>query len=207
MSSFHWWRSICLALLLANGLFFVGARWLAAPAGVSQTLPKELARIALASEVPPRPRRCITVGPFRESREIAAASNLLREVGYVPRSREISGEFADGYVVLVADIRSTSQLTRTMSRLRRGGIRDAAVLPNDAPGIVLSAGLFRELQAAQQRADMVRKLGLQADVMERLASGTTTWLDIDLRASGEDLDPSTFRSDGSLQIKPCPSAS
>jgi hypothetical protein len=42
--------------------------------------------------------------------------------------------------------------------------------------------------------------------MERLAAGADTWLDIDLRAAGEELDPATFKADGSLQVKPCPSA-
>lgn len=198
-------RGIFFALLLANVLLFFGARWLSEPLPANQTLPAGLARVALASEVPPKPRRCITIGPFREPAELAAASNLLREVGYVPRNREEQAEMAQGYLVMIGNIRNSSQLTTTMNRLRRAGIQDAAIVPDGSPGIRVSVGQFQDLPGAQKRADNVRKLGMTVEVLERLAPGAATWLDIDLRAAGEELDPATFNADGSLQVKPCPS--
>lgn len=198
-------RGVFFALLLANVLYLIGSRWLAQPVAGNDALPAALGRVALAREVPPRPRRCITIGPFREATELAAASNLLREIGYVPRSREVSAEVPDGYLVFLKNIRSSVQLDRAMGRLRRAGITDAAIVPDGTPGIRVSVGVFKELPRAQQRADVVRKLDLDADVMERLAAGADTWLDIDLRAAGEELDPATFKADGSLQVKPCPS--
>jgi hypothetical protein len=199
-------RGVFLALLLANVLYFIGSRWLAHPASGSDALPAGQARVALAREVPPRPRRCITIGPFREAAEIAAASNLLREIGYVPRNRSENAEVPDGYLVFLKNIRSSEQLDRAMGRLRRAGVTDAAIVPDGTPGIRVSVGYFKELPRAQQRADIVKKLNLEVEVMERLAAGADTWLDIDLRAAGEELDPATFKASGSLQVKPCPSA-
>ncbi len=198
-------RGIFFALLLANVLYLIGSRWLAQPVAGSDALPKALTRVALAREVPPRPRRCITIGPFRAATELAAASNLLREIGYVPRSRSESAEVPDGYLVFLKNIRSSEQLDRAMTRLRRAGITDAAIVPDGTPGIRVSVGYFKELPRAQQRASIVRNLNLDVDVMERLAAGADTWLDIDLRAAGEELDPATFKANGSLQVKPCPS--
>jgi SPOR domain len=200
-------RGVFLALLLANLLYLISALWLVEPKPADEALPQGFARIALAREVPRKPRRCITIGPFDEAAEIAAASNLLREVGYLPRSRIENGEFADGYLVFLKDIRSTGQLDRAMARLRRAGIRDAAIVPDGSPGIRVSVGAYRDLSRAQARADSVRKLGLAADVLERLSPGAKTWLDLDLRSAGEELDPTTLKADGSLQVKPCPSAS
>lgn len=201
------WRGLCLALLLANLMFLIGARWLQAPAPVHQPLPAGVARLALATEVPPKPpRRCITIGPFSEPSELAAAGNLLREVGYVPRTREVPAEVREGYLVLINGIRSTRQLDSAMNRLRRAGIADAALLPDGSPGIRVSVGLFREQRRAEERAAAVRKLGLQVELMERLGPGKAAWLDIDLRAAGEELDPQSFKSDGSLQVQPCPPA-
>lgn len=199
-------RGVFFLLLLANVLYLIGSRWLAQPAPGNDALPAAVARIPLAREVPPRPRRCITIGPFREAAELAAASNLLREIGYVPRSRTESAEVPDGYLVFLRNIRSSVQLDRAMGRLRRAGITDAAIVPDGTPGIRVSVGVFKELPRAQERAEMVRKLNLDADVMERLAAAADTWLDIDLRAAGEELDPAAFKADGSLQVKPCPSA-
>lgn len=199
-------RGLFFALLLANVLYLIGSRWLAQPAPGNDALPAAVARIPLARELPPRPRRCITIGPFREAAELAAASNLLREIGYVPRSRTESAEVPDGYLVFLRNIRSSVQLDRAMGRLRRAGITDAAIVPDGTPGIRVSVGVFKDLPRAQERAEMVRKLNLDADVMERLAAGADTWLDIDLRAAGEELDPAAFKADGSLQVKPCPSA-
>ncbi len=198
-------RGVFLALLLANVLYLIGSRWLAQTVAGTDTLPTALTRIALAREVPPRPRRCITIGPFREATELAAASNLLREIGYVPRSRAESAEVADGYLVFLKNIRSSEQLDRAMGRLRRAGVTDAAIVADGTPGIRVSVGVFNELPRAQQRADVVRKLNLDAEVMERLTTAADTWLDIDLRAAGEELDPATFKANGSLQVKPCPS--
>lgn len=200
-------RGLFFAMLLANLLYLTGARWLAQPQRATEALPQGFARIALAREVPPKPRRCITIGPFDAATEIVAASNLLREVGYVPRSRIENGEFADGYLVFLKDIRSSSQLDKAVGRLRRAGIRDAAIVPDGSPGIRVSVGAFRDLQRAQDRAASIRKLGLAVDVLERLSPGAKTWLDLDLRSAGEELDPATLKADGSLQVKPCPSAS
>ena len=198
-------RGVFFALLLANVLYLIGSRWLAQPVAGNDALPAALSRVALAREVPPRPRRCITIGPFREATELAAAGNLLREIGYVPRSRAESAEIPDGYLVFLKNVRSTEQLDRAMGRLRRAGVTDAAIVPDGTPGIRVSVGAFKELARAQQRADIVRKLSLDVEVMERLAAGSDSWLDIDLLAAGEQLDPSAFKANGSLQVKPCPS--
>lgn len=200
-------RTVFFVLLLLNVLVFLGSQSGTPQSGGNDALARNVARIALASEVPPQPKRCISIGPFSEPTEIAAASNLLREVGYQPRSRTETGEQREGFVVLLRVLRSSSQLDAAMTRLRRAGIRDTTVVPNDGPGIRVSAGQFPDLAGAEQRLAAIKRLGLRADVMERVNDASVTWLDLDLRAAGEELDPKTFNADGSLQVKPCPSGS
>jgi hypothetical protein len=199
-------RALCLLLLLINVVALVAWRPNTADGGASQTLPASLPRTLLASEAPPKPPdRCVSIGPFRDERELAAANNLLREVGYVPRNRGATMEAADGYLVVLSDLRNTTQLDNAMRRLRRGGLTDAALLADGGPGIRVSVGVFSEMARAQRRAEVVRKMGLKADVMERLGEVEVSWLDIDLRSTGEDLDPATLQSEGgSLEVKPCP---
>jgi hypothetical protein len=200
-------RTLFFVLLLLNLLVFLGWQSIAPRNGSNDALASGVARVALASEAPARPKRCITIGPFRDASETAAANNLLREVGYQPRSRIETGQQREGFVVLLNTLRSSSQLDSAMSKLRLAGIRDTAIVPDGGPGIRVSVGQFQDLAGAEQRASVVRRLGMRADVMERVNDAAATWLDLDLREAGEELDPKTFKSDGSLQVKPCPSAS
>ncbi|MCS6946324.1 MAG: hypothetical protein NZM12_01765, partial [Steroidobacteraceae bacterium] len=190
-------RALALLLLLANLVMLVGSRWLggSTPAS-SHSLPATLPRLALASEVPPPPKRCVSIGPFAGDAELAAASQVLREVGYRPRPREVLERFQTGYAVIVEDLETSVQLAQTMRRLERAGIRDAVLMSEEGPGMRLAVGVFAERGPASRRQQAVRELGIDAKVIDRLATRNVWWLDIDLRTTGEELDPASLTSGG-----------
>lgn len=141
---------------------------------------------AAAAQPPAAPaaagQTCVSVGPFRELSQAAAASAKLRGSGLDPVQRAGEGDVWVGYWVYVAAIPTVEEAEQVLARLRASGITDSYVIPNSDSGNLVSLGVFTEVARAASRLGAVRELGLEATVADRTRRATVYWVDVLLEA-------------------------
>ncbi|MBV8782708.1 MAG: SPOR domain-containing protein [Gammaproteobacteria bacterium] len=213
-------RTVFLALLGANLLYFGWSHWVAPPERpvVNETLAK-LPRLKLIEELPPQARAphptptarpataCVSLGPFGEVDSAARAAAVLKARGFAPSQRAVAAETSQGWAVVAGGFANQGESDRALVTLERAGIKDALVMPSSAEaGRRLSLGLFSERARAEKRAQAVRRLGLSADVTERKIAGAAYWVDLQAPA-GEALPVQDLIAEGvsgKVGVEPCP---
>lgn len=212
---------VALALLvLGNIAWFAWARWIDRPAGEVAVSRIEAPRLVLAREAPavepgaPAPARpaasCQSLGPFSDLTDAARASTLLRENGLLPRQRAGESVVWRGYWVSLEGVSDRSAAAGILERLRRFGIGDAYVMPNEGRQVTISLGLYTERQRALQRMDEVQALGFEPRLSERERSGTVYWIDVNMEPPATLPDAALLEAGGGrilrLEIRPCDAA-
>jgi hypothetical protein len=202
-------RAVLLVLLLVNLAFFAWAQWLAPDDAALPVSPRvEAPRLQLASEagavVPPSGDRCVTVGPFASSELAARARATLLDSGYPSIPREQTSSAIDGYWVFLEAPTTPAAERRLLDRLRRGGITDAQAL-GDGEARRISLGIFSDETRAIAQSERVAKLQLLPQIEAREKSGTSIWLDLQLKSGSPPLEGQRFPAgDAELEFRPCP---
>ena len=175
-----------------------------APGEASPDAADSAAAGAPGAAVPADAARCVSVGPLVDLDAAAKVTGILVQSGYSPRQRPADGEVPDGFVVLVPGLKDVAEQTRVQRTLARGGLTDAALLPDRA---AVSAGVFSQRNRAERRAEVVRKIGLKPVIEDRTRVGTVYWVDIDLKSEAASATIDAMRlGNSALQIVPCPAA-
>jgi hypothetical protein len=202
-------RVMFLLLVLANLMFFGWANWIDRPVARSRTSPAvpalQLAPRA-AAMAPASANRCRSVGPYADEAAAVAAAAALAQRALAAHPRRVESVVPDGYWVYIAAA-DQAQQRRVLRQLARAGVRDAAVITDEAAGGRVSAGIFSEQKGAEERAAAVRRAGFEPVLEERHKPGSAWWLDVTLTA--RDAEP---RSDdaalgagaAALQWMDCP---
>jgi hypothetical protein len=197
-------RTLCLALLAANLLFFAWSQWLepGPPVARPAAAPVSAPRPAPA----PAPEACASLGPFPDVDSVAQAAAALGAAGKRPQPRTQNGQAADGYWVFIAGSADEGAQQNALKVLRKAGITDTFAMPDD-PTFRVSVGIFSERDRAEQRAARVRSLKLDARVEEHFRTDTKHWLDVhgaDAAALGEEALVTLGITTAGLSTTPCP---
>lgn len=174
-------RIALLVLAAANLLYFgwtlsVGRsepRLTTASAAVSNP---EVARPAAKPAAPAAPAPCASLGPFLDAAQADAAEKQLQDADFGPRRRSASEQVAEGWWVYVTNPDAATQ-ARTLDTLRRWNMRDAMAMADD-PEFRVSVGIYSQEQRAEDRAQLVQRLKLEARVTQRYKPQPVTWFDI-----------------------------
>jgi len=102
---------------------------------------------------------------------------LLGAAGKSPRTRTNTLQVNDGYWVFVTDRRAGTDQQSTLAAIRRAGIDDAFVMPDD-PGLRIAVGMFHERAGAEQRAARMQALQIDAVIEERTRTEPRYWVDV-----------------------------
>ena len=221
-------RALFLLLLLANVLFFGWSRWVApsqAGALSSTSSQPNLRSIRLVTEQPASGLEpvladrsalgdavalsdCMSAGPFLEPGRAQAAATRLRDQGFTLDLRQSRDEVWVGQWVRLDQLPNADAATAALAGLRAAGLTDAYLLTNEAPGTVISLGVFADAQRAQDIAGLARDAGYEATVGDRFRTADVTWLDIDRRSNAglpalESLQASAGAA-ARLELRPCP---
>jgi hypothetical protein len=173
------------------------------PAGVDvvEVTPPAVTGVA-ASDAP---RTCVSVGPFRELSQAAAAAANLRGAGLEPVQRVGEGDIWVGYWVYLAAIPTLADAETILARLKANRITEAYVIPSSDSGTLISLGVFTEVARAGNRLNAARELGYEATISDRTRRGTVYWVDV-LLALGQTLDFDALQPPGRimrLEQRPC----
>ncbi len=213
-------RALFALLVLANIAWFGWTHWVGPPAEDPARARVPAPQLVLAREAPTmdaavRPPiqaadNCLSLGPFTDLTDTARASTLLRENGLQPRQRAGEGVVWRGYWVSLEQVPDRRAAEAIIQRLRRFGIGDAYLMPDEGQQLRISLGLFTEHQRALRRMDEVRALGFEPLVTERERSGTLYWIDVSVEPPASLPDPAMLDGDAGrilrLEIKPCDAA-
>jgi hypothetical protein len=204
-------RAVLLVLLLVNLAFFAWAQWLAPDDAALPVSPRvEAPRLQLASEaagaVTATGDRCVTVGPFASNELAARARATLLDSGYPSIPREQTSSAIDGYWVFLEAPTTPAAERRLLDRLRRGGITDAQAL-GEGEARRISLGVFSDESRAFAQSERVAKLQLLPQIEAREKTGTSIWLDLQLKSGSPPLEGQRFPAgDAELEFRPCPAA-
>jgi hypothetical protein len=221
-------------MLALNGLYLAWAGWIDAPnptPPVATDTAPDLPQLTLVTDqdTPDSPlarpvtvaatdedltnassqSRCVSVGPFNELSQAARAAALLSDRGFKPRQRAERGDLWEGFWVYVG-VKSAADETKLIKSLERSGISDAHTMPATAEGRRVSVGLFSDKDRAEKRAQAVKRLGFDAEIVERKQAASVYWVDMDLGANDHTVPTEGLISIGDegarLEIRVCPSA-
>ncbi len=151
-------------------------------------------------------QRCISVGPYRELAQAAAAASGLRAAGHATSQRVAEGEVWVGYWVYLDGIATLTEANELLERVRAGGVTDSYVISGAEAGHLVSLGVFSESARAALRREQIQSLGLEPVIADRTQHATVYWVDVNV-ASDEALDFDTLQAPGRimrLEQRPCP---
>jgi hypothetical protein len=201
-------RAALLILLLVNLAFLAWAQWLAPDDAALPVSPRvDAPRLQLASEagaVTASGDRCVTVGPFASTELASRARATLLDSGYPSVPREETSSTVDGYWVFLEAPTTQAAERRLLDRLRRGGISDAQAL-GEGEARRISLGIFSDEARAIAQSERVARLQLLPQIEAREKSGTSLWLDLQLKSGSPPLEGQKFPAgDAELEFRPCP---
>jgi len=196
-------RALVLLLLLANLLFAAWVHWVApsrAPAaGRATPTAADTGSIRLLREAQERPEAaagasatlqltdaalaCVSVGPYLERPVAEQAEARLVRLGFAVRLRESLESVRVGDWVRVEDLATPEDAANALEQLRAAGVADAYLLTEEAPGTVISLGVFTEPERAEQARMIAKMAGFEPRTVERTREADVSWLDIDRQAS------------------------
>jgi hypothetical protein len=220
-------RALFLLLTLANVLFFGWSQWVApsqarslTPTG-AQTRLRSIRLVteqrtsgseSVASVDAPAAAAaiarsdCMSAGPFLEPARARAAAARLRDQGFTLDLRESRDEVWVGQWVRLDQLPNRDAASDALVDLRAAGLTEAYLLSDEAPGTVISLGVFADAQRAQDIAGLARDAGYEATIGDRFRTADVTWLDIDRRSNAglPALEPLTASAGARLELRPCP---
>lgn len=165
---------------------------------------------AVPSGLMDTPRRCVSVGPFRDVSEAARAAGALRGGGYDPRQRVADGEVWAGVWVYLPLPAVRAAADQVLDKLKAAGIDDALEMPGPNDTSVISLGLFSDPKRAQARVAQSQALSLNPAIADRKRNGNVYWIDVDLKPTDAMLKPSDLQGESGhivrLEVKSCPAA-
>ena len=199
-------RALVLSLLLANLLFAAWVHWVAPSRATVEGRPTPSAtdpgaiRLLREAEVPAGAEAaegegdaalslsdaalaCVSVGPYLERPVAEQAEARLVRLGFAVRLRESREQVRVGDWVRVEDLATPEDAANALAQLKTAGIADAYVLTEEAPGTVISLGVFTEPERAEQARIIARMSGFEPRTVERTREADVLWLDIDRQAS------------------------
>ena len=224
-------RALVLLLLLANLLFAAWAWWIAPGQAPASGRPTPVATdggaIRLLREAPTAADAdatadagvvdlndaalaCVSAGPYLEGTQAQAAEAHLQRLGFAVRLRQSHESVRTGEWVRVENLATPEDAANALAQLQAAGIGDAYVLGDEAPGNVISLGVFTDPARARQVSAVARAAGFEPRTVAREREADVFWLDIDRQASAglpstEQLGADTAQLP-SLELRRCPTA-
>ena len=203
-----------LAFAFLNLAFFAYTR-LAGERGATlpdSEAPSPVPQLRLIDEERDRAgRRCTSVGAFAERELAEQAQSLLTATTRTPRLRAV--EVADTPLYSVSVTTPTLQpAVGIAARLRAAGLGDIQVVPpgTGASQAVVSFGHFDDRDRAARRVAELRRLAVNAAIVEQARTRTEWWVDVERGPGDAPIDATAagtaLHAPAGLVTEPCPEA-
>jgi len=202
-------RNLILGLVLANLLLFIWSLWIQPsdvvdPTALSRTAKGERAEpelVLVQDEPTAQPpvigapvssqRSCYRFGAFSRVESADIVAQRLSGKGFRVNRQLESVQIWLGHWVQLRDLPSDSAARQALARLAQGGLTDAYILSRE-PSIVISLGLFRSTEGADEVIRLAETLGYLATMSDRTRAGEEYWVMAEAD-DGQVPDPGDFQ--------------
>ena len=151
-----------------------------------------------AAEATPAPivvattAQCFSVGPFDSDAAATAASNRIAAQATRVRPREVPGQQASGYNVLLPPLPDRESAQALAQRIGAAGFDDYLVVSGGAEANGIALGRYGSREGAERRQSALKAAGFDAQVQAIGNEGPSQWwLDI---AAIEGIDGSRLKN-------------
>ncbi len=196
-------RNLIFLLILANVLYFLWDRFVAAPeeTGVAVVDESELGPpLAIAKNKVAEAatsvgavlgsgqpsdlaavvgRSCVSIF-FKTNSEADSAIKALKREGMLTGLRSTQGQVFVGNWVQIRNIPDLKTGAGMIDKLQSGGISDAYLMDDEAGRYKISLGLFGDMGRAEKIELQAKSLGLPADITPRMRDATVYYVDVGL---------------------------
>jgi len=121
---------------------------------------------------------CFTLGPFVKANVVKRSSKAIAALGVDVEQRKVSQRTPRGYWVYLPASKSYQAAKRKVTELQKKGLKDVYIMGKGSHKNAISLGLFTRENAARNRFQQVKKLGLKAVLETQYRVTEQTWLDI-----------------------------
>lgn len=199
-------RNLFFAVLAAN--FFIFMFYYYLPEGQSESklvIPAGTQKLVLLSEVDkasltneqdgaektdikpeavknkPIVKRCFTIGPFREENKINAFEKLIKKKVKKTGVRERVEKQHWRYWVFLPPAKSRTKAVNLAADLAKKGLKDYYVIARGEFVNAVSLGHFKDKSLAENRYELIKKMGYQPKMNAIEKEYTLYWLDYESR--------------------------
>lgn len=123
--------------------------------------------------------QCFSVGPFRSDAEATSATSRIAAQATRVRARELPGQQASGYNVLLPPLSDREAAQALAQRIGAAGFDDYLVVNGGEQANGIALGRYRSREGAERRQSALKAAGFAAQVQAIGNEGPSQWwLDI-----------------------------
>lgn len=152
------------------------------PEPIAAAPPKKTIAKAIEPKPAPEPATrepaCFTLGPFTKASAASRTAKAISELGVEVGRREVSQRTPKGYWVFLPPANSYQAAKRMVAELQKKGLKDLFIMGKGSHANAISLGLFKNEDAAEDRYQRVKKMGLNAELETQYRVSQQAWLDI-----------------------------
>jgi hypothetical protein len=156
---------------------------------VKKSVEKKVAKekIALKPKTPkpkkPEPVKsskpvCFTLGPFRKSATANHADEAISALKIKVQQRRVSQRKPRGFWIYLPSFKTYDAARRQVSLLQKKGLKDLFIMGKGQHKNAVSLGLFKREGAADERYQLVKKMGLSVKKETQFQVRKMVWLDM-----------------------------
>lgn len=121
---------------------------------------------------------CFSFGPFVQVDIGHRAVDAVEALGLIVERRQESQRTPKGYWVYLSPSKSYQAAKRKVTEMQKRGLKDLYIMGKGARKNAISLGLFKHKDAANDRFQQVKKLGLKPVLEVQYRESKQLWLDM-----------------------------
>ncbi len=121
---------------------------------------------------------CFTLGPFKKTLTANHADEAISVLGVVVKQRQVSQRRPRGYWVYLPAFKTYDAARKQVNALQKKGLKDLFIMGKGQHKNAVSLGLFKREGAADERFQLVKKMGLSVKKETQFRVRKLVWLDM-----------------------------
>lgn len=153
-------------------------------APVSKPVPQKVVKAEIEdSQKKPKAEKsskpaCFTLGPFKKTTTANHADEAISILGIAVKQRQVSQRRPRGYWVYLPAFKTYDAARKQVNALQKKGLKDLFIMGKGQHKNAVSLGLFKREGAADERFQLVKKMGLSVKKETQFRVRTQVWLDM-----------------------------
>ena len=158
------------------------------PPSKKSTVKKAATKKVVVAKIPSEPKKlkpvksakpaCFTLGPFGKTSTAKHADEAISALGVVVNQRQVTQRRPRGYWVYLPAFKTYDAARKQVKALQKKGLKDLFIMGKGQHKNAVSLGLFKREGAADERFQLVKKMGLSVKKETQFRVRKLIWLDM-----------------------------